>query len=187
MRLQLPLESDPQLAEPCKPAVRAFDNPAVLAKPLAALDALSGNATGDSTSLQIVTATLVVVALVCMQLTWSAPWSTAQPFDSGQCIQTPLEQHGVMPVGTAHQHYQRNAAGIYDDVPLGAELAPVRGVGTRFLAPRGLGTDEPSMLARLQSIWSYSRKCSSVARCRRCQTPAACHSRKRLQHVMPLP
>ena len=66
MRGQLTLESDTQFAKARKPAMRAFDNPAVLAKPLAALDALSGDATGDSTSLQIVTAALVVVALVCM-------------------------------------------------------------------------------------------------------------------------
>ena len=33
-----------------------------------------------------------------------------------------------------------------------AELAAIRAVGPRLLAPQGLETDEPSMLARPQSI-----------------------------------
>ena len=92
-----------------------------------------------------------------------------------------------MPVRAADQDHQRDASGIYDDVPLGAELASVRGVGARFLAPRGLGTEEPSMLARLQSIWSCSRKRISMAWCNCSQTPATFQSRRRRQQVMPLP
>lgn len=130
---------------------------------------------------------LVVVPFVRMQFGRSAAWPAFKSFDRWQCIQALLEQHGVMPVCSTDQHNKGSATSIYDDVTLGAELATVRGVGACFLAPRGLGTDEPSMLARPQSIWSYSRRCSSIARCSRCQTPAACHSRRRLQHVIPLP
>src|SRR5260221_14781624 len=53
-----------------------------------------------------------------------------------------LSLHDALPI---YQDHQRDASGIYDDVPLGAELASVRGVWARFLAPRGLGTEEPSM------------------------------------------
>ncbi len=53
--------------------------------------------------------------------------------------------------------------------------------------PRGLATVAPSMLARLQSIWSCSRKRVSRAKCRRSQTPLACQARSRRQQVMPLP
>ena len=63
-----------------------------------------------------------------------------------------------MSVRTADKNYQRDASGVYDEVSFGAEFSSVGGVWTRFLAPRGLGTEEPSMLARLQSIWSCSRK-----------------------------
>src|SRR5260221_13392892 len=95
-----------------------------------------------------------------------------------------LSLHDALPI---YQDHQRDASGIYDDVPLGAELASVRGVWARFLAPRGLGTEEPSMLARLQSIWSCSRKRVSMAWCSCSQTPAAFQSRRRRQQVMPLP
>ena len=93
----------------------------------------------------------------------------------------------VVPIGATDQHHQRNTPGVYDDVSLGAKLASVRGVGPCFLAPRGLGTEEPSMLARLQSIWSCSRKRVSMAWCNCSQTPAAFQSRRRRQQVMPLP
>ena len=59
-------------------------------------------------------------------------------------------------------------------------------VGPRFLARRGLGAEEPSMLPRIHSIWSCSRKRVSMAWGNCSQTPAAFQSRRRLQHVMPL-
>lgn len=92
-----------------------------------------------------------------------------------------------LPVRSAEQRHQRNAPRVYDDVPLGAEFASVRGVGARFLAPGGLGTDEQSMLAQLQSIWSCSRSRTSMAGCSFCHTPAAFQSSSRREHVMPLP
>src|SRR5256885_14370418 len=57
-------------------------------------------------------------------------------------VHAPLEHLGVVPVRAADQDHQRDASGIYDDVPLGAELASVRGVWARFLAPRGLGNGQ---------------------------------------------
>lgn len=93
MRLQLPLESDAQLAKACEPAMRALYNPSMFAQTLAALYSFSCNATGDPSSLQIVTATLVVISFVCMQLGWSAPWPAFESFDRWQRIQALLKPH----------------------------------------------------------------------------------------------
>jgi hypothetical protein len=62
------------------------------------------------------------------------------------------------------------------------------GLGRRppFLSPLA-GTVELSMLARLQSIRSASPRRSRSTRCNSHQTPAACQSRRRRQHVIPLP
>ena len=152
MRLQLPLESDAQLAKACEPAMRALYNPSMFAQTLAALYSFSCNATGDPSSLQIVTATLVVISFVCMQLGWSAPWPAFESFDRWQRIQALLKPHRVMPVCCTDHHNQRNAASVYNNMARAAELASVCRVGACLLAPRGLGTDEPSMLARAQSI-----------------------------------
>ena len=68
-----------------------------------------------------------------------------------------------MPVCPIDQDNQWDALGIYNDVLFGAEFASVCGGRARFIAPRGLGTEEPSMLARLQSIWSCSRRRTNMA------------------------
>jgi hypothetical protein len=70
---------------------------------------------------------------------------------------------------------------------LRAQLATIRRILASLFAPPGAGTLALSSEARVQSIRpaSWSR-CKSV-RCKRLQTPARCQSRKRRQHVMPLP
>jgi len=130
----------------------------MLAQSLAALNASPGNAAGDASLSQVSSASLEVVAFVSMQLRGPFTGSSWQACNRRNRVHTLLEHLGVMPVRTADQNHQRDASGIYNDVSLGAELAPVRRVGPRFLTPRGLGTEEPAMLARLQSIWSCSRK-----------------------------
>lgn len=103
------------------------------------------------------------------------------------CVSAFFKHLGVVPVRTADQHHQRDASGIYNDMLLGAKLAYIGGVGARFLASRGLGTEEPSMLARLQSIWSCSGKRVTMAWCNWSQIPVALQSRRRRQQVMPRP
>ena len=152
MRGQLTLESDSQFAKARKPAMRAFHDPAVFAQPLAAFNAFSRNATGDATPPQVVPASPVVVPFVGMQFVRSPTRSAAQSFDGWQCIQALLEEHRVMPIRSAYQDNKGHTSSIYDDVSFGAEFASICGVGACFRAPRGLETDEPSMLARPQSI-----------------------------------
>lgn len=187
MDIQPSFKADSQLAKACKPAVRPLHRPPVFAQSLAALNASSGNPADDAPLPQIGSASLEVVAFVCVQLGWSFTGTPWQASNRRNRVHTPLEHLGVVPVRAADQDHQRDASGIYDDVSFGAELASVRGVRARFLAPRGLGTEESSMLARLQSIWLCSRKRISMAWCNCSQTPATFQSRRRRQQVMPLP
>jgi len=92
-----------------------------------------------------------------------------------------------VPVRARDRKGQRNALCIYDDMPFGVEFSAVSRAGAGFLAPGGLATLAPSILARLQSIWPCSRSLCSRARCSFAQTPSACQSRSRRQHVIPLP
>ena len=167
--------------------MRSLNDPAMLAQPFAALDASSCNPAGNASSPEIGPAAPVVVAFVGMQLRRPLAGSILQARNGGERVHTSLEHHGVVSVGATDEDHQWNASGVYNDVSLGAELASVCGVGACFLAPRGLETEEPSMLARLQSIWSCSRRRTNMAWCKFCQTPLAFQSRKRRQQVMPLP
>jgi hypothetical protein len=92
-----------------------------------------------------------------------------------------------MPIGSGHAQHQRDAFPVGDEVPLDAEFASVGRVGSRVRAPRGLGTDAASRLARLRSNCPAPRSSASKTICMRCHTPSACHCRSRRQQVMPLP
>ena len=163
MGLQASLEPDAQLAKACKPPMSALHDPAVTAKPFTALNATPCDANQDSSTPQVLPATLVVVAFVRMQFSWTFAWLPRQTFDCRDGIYASLKQHRVMPVSPADQDDQWDALSIYNDVPFGAEFPSICGVPACFFAPRGLGTEEPSMLARLQSIWSCSRRRTSMA------------------------
>ncbi|MPN43363.1 hypothetical protein SDC9_190922 [bioreactor metagenome] len=132
--------------------MRPLHHPAMLAQSLATLNASPGNVAGDAPLPQVRTATLVVIALVGVQLRWPFARAPSQACNRRNRVHAPLEHLGVVPVCAADQDHYGNASGIYNDMSLGTELASVRAVGARFLASRGLGTEEPSMLARLLSI-----------------------------------
>ena len=77
------------------------------------------------------------------------PWQTR---NGRNRIDQSFEDYGIVPIGAGNTQRQWQTSAIYDDVPLAAAFASIGGVGTGLLAPRGLATLAPSMLARLQSI-----------------------------------
>jgi hypothetical protein len=172
-----------------KPAnsVRALDNPSMTPQALLALDTFARDARGDTPSSQVVSASAAVVTLVSVQFVGPLTRPAIQTGHSGNRIQCRLEGHRIMAIGARHRDRQRHTLRVYDEVPLAAEFAPVRRIRAGFLAPRGLATLAPSMLARPQSIWSCSRKRRNIATCSWSHAPAACQSRNRLQQVMLLP
>jgi hypothetical protein len=148
--VQPTLEADTQLAKAGKPRVGSPHHTAMFTQALAAFDAPPGNPASYAMAAQVRSESRVFIAVVRMQLRGPAPRPSAQSLDCWECIDALFEHHGVVPIDATAQHHQRNTPGVYDDVPLGAELASISGVGACFLAPRGRGTDEPSILARLQ-------------------------------------
>ncbi|PIF36008.1 hypothetical protein CLV01_5270 [Delftia sp. 60] len=136
--IQPSFKADSQLAKACKPAVRPLHHPPVFAQPLAALNASSGNSANDAPLPQVGSASLEVVAFVGVQLCRSSTGTSWQASNRRNRVHAPLEHLGVVPVRAADQDHQRDASGIYNDVSLGAELASVRRVGPRCLAPGGL-------------------------------------------------
>lgn len=168
------LEADAQLAEGAQPCMGALHDPAMESESVVALDTAPGNACGDAQCAQMGTAARKVVAFVRVQFVRPAPGPAATSAHRGQGIDQLLEHHRVMPVGAGDAENQRDALAV-------------RGVGARILPPRGLATLAASMLARLRSSLPAPRNSASSNRCRRCHTPAACQSRRRRQHVMPLP
>ena len=123
----------------------------------------------------------VIVAFVGMQLAGPLSWPAIQSRYRWDCIQRAFERHRIVSVRSRDRNGQRDASCIYDDMAFAAEFSSVGRVGASFLAARGLDTLAPSILARLQSIWSCWRSLCSRARCSFAHTPAACRSRSRRQ------
>lgn len=117
-----------------------------------------------------------------------------------------LGRHRGRPVSPARGMASTRASNTTESwrlapVTLGAKGTPRRSTARwRLLSslPRSVGFGPVCCLPRSryrravdarspQSIWSCSRRRLSSARCSRSQTPSACQSRKRRQHVIPLP
>ena len=158
MDIQPSFKADSQLAKACKPAVHPLHHPLVFAQALAALNASSGNAANDAPLPQVGSASLEVVAfcrraalpvfygdvLAGQQSQESRPRTISNIVES--CRFAPLTKiTSGMPLAST------TICRLEPSLPLSV------GFGARFL-PLGLGTEESSWLARLQSIWSCSRK-----------------------------
>ncbi len=187
MDIEPSFETNAYLSKAGKPSVRALNHPPVTAQALPALDALAGDPGPYAAPLQILPTSAAVVSLVGMQLVGALTRPAIQATYRGNRIQGGFECDRVMSIRPCYGDGQGNASGIDYEVPLAPEFAAIRRARPGLFAPRGLGTLAPSMLARLQSIWSCSRSRTSMARCSLSHTPSACQSRRRRQQVMPLP
>ncbi len=67
MGFDVTFEAYAQLAEGSEPGMGSLDHPAMLAQPVVALDAPSGDSVFDATPLEVLVASRVVVAFVCVQ------------------------------------------------------------------------------------------------------------------------
>ena len=182
--------TDRETTETVEPGKGPLDNPAVATKLLAGLDPAPGDAALDAALAQVGPTTREIVALVRMQLVGPLAWSTARPLDGFDGFDQVFEDDRVMDVGRGEPNCEWDALAVDQDVPLRAGFATVGRVGADLLvrtAPLFAGMLEASRLARDQSILSASPSRSSRMRWRRCHTPACSHSRKRRQHVTPLP
>ena len=171
-----------------EPGVRAFDDPAVAAKVLTAVDATTRDAGLDATLAALVTTSTMIIAFVGMQLD-GASTRTAAPTAAhcGNGVQCLGQHHAVVTVGAAQDDAEWCAMPVDDKMAFGARLATIRRVGTRRGSPFLAATEALSSAARLQSNCPAASRCSSSARCKAAHTPACCQSRNRRQQVIPDP
>jgi len=102
-------------------------------------------------------------------------------------IKRGLQEERIMHVGGREHYGERDARAVDDEVAFTPWLAAVGGIGSGLLAALFAGILAESSAARDQSIFSASAKRWSRVRWSRSQTHARFQSRRRRQHVMPLP
>ena len=178
---------DGETAETAEPCQGTLDDPAMPPQALGAVDPAAGNPRLDRAPAQRRATMPEVVALVGMELGRSPLRSTNAMADRRHGIDHLFEEAAVVDVCRAEPDGEWNALSIRNQVALGAGSAAIGWVGAGLLAPLLAGTDALSTQARLQSMAPARPRRSSRTRCSFFQTPAACQSRSRRQHVMPDP
>lgn len=182
-----PLVANAQTAITIEPGKRAFNHPAMPAKPLARLDATPRDTWRDAARAQLLAQRLGVIRFVSVQLRGTFTWSATPAFDRFNSIYCGEHHPRVMHVGCTQRDGERDALPVHDHMAFRARFAAIRWIRPGFFAPFSAGTAEESSEARDQSMRSASPSRSSKTRCKRCQTPASCHSLSLRQQVMPEP
>ena len=152
MNVGAALKTNPELGKPGEPGQGPLDHPAMPAQALGAFNPTAGDPWLDAVASQMMPAAWKVVALVSVQFVRPSARPSRQAGHRRQRIDQGFEHHGIVALGAADRDSQWNAPRIDNHMALGAEFAPVGGIGAGLLAPRGLGTAAESMLARCQSI-----------------------------------
>ena len=151
------LVADGEAAEPGQPRQGPLHDPAMASQSFAALDAAPGNPGRDAAGSALASATAVIVALVGVQLVWSAPWATGSARAHARHRVERSGQHAaVVAVGCSERQAERCAVGVHDKMALRARLAPVRRVRARRGTPFFAGRLALSRAARDQSSASAS-------------------------------
>jgi hypothetical protein len=179
--------ADGEPAEAREPRQRALYYPPVPAQASATLGPASRDARGDAPPAAGTAAARVIVPFIGVQLGRAPARPPRALADRRHGVEQRLEEPAVVDVRGAQQDRERDAAGIDQDVALGAGLAAVGRVRAGELAPLLAGNEALSSEQRDQSIAFARPSRSSSARCSRPKTPAACQSRNLRQQVMPEP
>jgi hypothetical protein len=157
---------------------------------LTRFDATPRDARDDAPSAQRPTAARVIIALIRMQFHWTLarpPSSLPRQSQWWDGVNGFFEPLGIVDIGPRDGHRQRHTLTVDHNMALRTQLPTIRRILAGLIAPPGAGTLALSSDARVQSIRPASCSRCRSARCRRLHTPTCCQSRKRRQHVMPLP
>jgi hypothetical protein len=184
-----PLIADLEPPESIEPGERPFHHPAIPPQPLARLGPAPRNPRGDATRPQCPSTARIVIPLVGMQFHGAL---------AGRPRRRCARRSGRMASTVSSSSYESWTFAAEIVITSGR---PIRSTTTCRLAPNfprfvrslpvalppGVGTHALSSEARSQLMRPASCSRCKSAWCRRFQTPARCHSRKRRQQVMPLP
>lgn len=138
MQVGTALVADAQAPEAAmQPTDGAFHHPTVSAQPFLGLDAPACDTRRDAMPAQVVPAEAVVLALIGVELGEPPCGAASAPRNGQGSIKQYGEGLAVMDVCPREGHRQGLPPAINQDVMLGAEFAPVGGIGARVFAAHG--------------------------------------------------
>ena len=170
-----------------KPRDRSLDDPSMATEALFGFDSAARDSRNDAANAATGATEDMVVRLVGVELRRSEARPTPRALNARDLVEHRLQHVAVGHVGRRDVDDEGHTLAVDDQMLLGAEFPSVRRVRAGLRAPPFARTLEASSDTRDQSILSARPSSSSRARWSRSHTPASCQSRRRRQHVIPLP
>lgn len=187
MNVSTPFVANPEPPELVEPGEGSFDHPPIDTKAAAVLNPPVVDEGPNIAALQLGTDTLSVVCLVSKEGEWSTAGASRPALDPRNGVYNVDGWHRVVDIGACQADCERNAAAVRDEVPLRAGFRSISRVSACLGSPFTALIDDESRAAHSQ-VMRFWRPSSSWMACHRAsQTPLACQSRKRRQHVTPEP
>lgn len=128
-----------------------------------------------------------IIRAICQGLVRPFASSTVGGLDRWDGIHQRNRHFRIVHVGARMFDGQRNSVSVGDHMAFRAIFASIRGIGSSFYPPKTARTLQLSIADVVQSMTSAKPSSSSSTFQTFCQTPAACQSRRRRQHVIPEP
>ena len=179
--------ADGEASEAVQPGDRALDDPSADAEAAAVRCPPARQDRRDAARPEAVAMGLGIVAAVALERTWLATRTSSPTAHRRQCIDHRIEVGDVIDVGGRYLRDERDAAGIGDEVVLGARFAAIGWVRSSFFPPRTARTEPLSITVQRWSRRPRRRSSARSVSWSRCHTPVRCHRTKRRQHVLPEP
>ncbi len=171
--------------EGVQPGEAALDDPALSAEAGAVGDAAAGDPRCDAAGAQHPPVLVVVVAAVGEQFPRSPTGSAASAADRWHGVDQRDHLGDVIAVAPGQGDRKGDAAGVADQVVLGARAPAVDRGRSDMVPPLRARTCEPSTAQRSRSSSPSARSWASSSSCSAGQTPASVQSRNRRQQVTP--
>jgi hypothetical protein len=176
-----------QAFELMKPGKTTFDNPASFTQAASVDSVTFGQQRDYSQFPQCSTKRFTMVGSIPLKTIRSLFRTTRLTADCRNGVYQRQRLRHVMPVCPGEFMGKGDAICISNQMVLGARFTPICRVRAALLPPKTALTEAESTTALEKSIRSHWRSWTRRIWCILSQTPAFCQSRKRRQHVIPLP
>ena len=187
MNVRSALEANAKTPETMEPRMSPFNDPTELAETATVFGAAPGDDRSDSTLAKLAAMRVGVVATVGVDDLGFAKRSAASAANRRDSVDQRQQLRDIIAVRAGHDHADRNAVRVYEDVVFGPWSCAIGGVWPSFWPAPTARTDDESTAAYEKSSWPDSRSLSSSSPCSLSHTPACCQSCNRRQQVAPEP
>jgi hypothetical protein len=180
-------EANAKTTEAMEPRMSPFDDPGEFAEAAAVFGAAPGDDRSVAAFAKSAAMRIGVVATVGVDDLGLAKRSATSAANRRDSVDRRQQLRDIVTVRAGHDHADRNAVRVYEDMVFGPWSCAIGEVWPSFWPAPTARTDDESTAAYEKSSRPDSRNLSSSSPCSLSHTPACCQSCNRRQQVAPEP